>query len=439
MKTINQLMILGWALCSVLLSVAYAHNNQPLKLYVGAVELYKIANVERVVVGNGGVLSAKVLDEKNVILIGESEGLSDIQLWQKDGTVRKLSVVVTKENAQTTVGTMKRMLAEFPSIEVTESDGVIVIHGEADASQRETLEKVLDGKDNILPLIKYVKYGKSIEPMVKMEVKIVEFNKSTLNNIGVQWENVMSGPAFGAAKAFTANPIFSVSSPGQYANSIGGAVSDAIGVLDTRGWSYFGIVTGIGSQIQLLAEKGDARMLAEPNLTTRSGEAASFLAGGEIPIRTVSGVGSVDIQYKEYGIRLNIEPVVDADNNIVSRVMAEVSAVDPSIQLEGSAPGFLTRRTESVINVKNKQTMVISGLVNSEMSKVVNKFPFLGDIPILGELFKSRNFREEKTELVIFVTPTVVYPGEESHEKSLSRARELVDDAAKLEAFYILD
>lgn len=249
----------------------------------------------------------------------------------------------------------------------------------------------------------------------------------------------MSGPAFGAAKAFTANPIFSVSSPGQYANSIGGAVSDAIGVLDTRGWSYFGIVTGIGSQIQLLAEKGDARMLAEPNLTTRSGEAASFLAGGEIPIRTVSGVGSVDIQYKEYGIRLNIEPVVDADNNIVSRVMAEVSAVDPSIQLEGSAPGFLTRRTESVINVKNKQTMVISGLVNSEMSKVVNKFPLLGDIPILGELFKSRNFREEKTELVIFVTPTVVYPGEDSHEKSLSRARELVDDAAKLEAFYILD
>lgn len=100
---------------------------------------------------------------------------------------------------------------------------------------------------------------------------------------------------------------------------------------------------------------------------------------------------------------------------------------------------MLTRRTESVINVKNNETIVISGLVNSEMSKIVNKFPLLGDIPILGELFKSRDFKDDKTELVIFVTPVVVYPGQEEHDTQLNRGLEMAEEATKLEAFYILD
>ncbi|QSX40162.1 type II and III secretion system protein family protein [Shewanella cyperi] len=437
MKMFRFLMV-TFALFIGVINVAGAHNNKELKLYVGAVELYKAKDVERVVVGNPSVLNAKVVDEKNVLLIGQGEGQSDIQLWQKDGLLIKLSVVVTRDISQTKLATVKRMLSEFPSLEVSESDGIIVVHGEAEIAHKEVLEKVFEKADNVMSLVKYVKYSDYLSPMVKMEVKIVEFNKTTLNNIGIRWDASMSGPSFGMAKAFTSNPIFSVTSPGQYSGAISEAISESIGVLDTRGWSYLGVVSGIGSQIQLLAEKGDARMLAEPNLTTRSGESASFLAGGEIPIPSVSGVGAVDIEYKEYGIKLDIEPEVDSKGNILSKVVAEVSAIDPSIMIN-DAPGFLTRRTESVINVKNKQTMVISGLVNSEMSKAVNKFPFLGDIPILGELFKSRNFKDDKTELVIFVTPTLVYPGEDSHEEALARGREMVEEANKLEAFYILD
>lgn len=179
-------------------------------------------------------------------------------------------------------------------------------------------------------------------------------------------------------------------------------------------------------------------MLAEPNLATRSGETASFLAGGEFPIPVTNGLGATDVEFKEYGIKLDIEPFVDHQQNIISKVVAEVSSIDPSTSVE-NVPGLLTRRTESVINVKNNETIVISGLVNSEMSKAVSKFPFLGDIPVIGELFKSRNFRDKKTELVIFVTPTVVYPGEESHDKQLARAKELAGEAGELKAFYILD
>ncbi|WP_299570152.1 pilus assembly protein N-terminal domain-containing protein [uncultured Shewanella sp.] len=423
----------------LLMSVnGFAHNNKPLKLYVGAVELYKAEDVERIVVGNGSVVSAKVVDNKGVILIGESAGETDLQLWQKSGKLIKMSITVTRDNTLKTTATVKKMLSAFPSLTVTENDGLIIVQGEADIAQQDQLEKILDAGPNVVSLVKYLKFAKVMAPMVRMQVKIVEFNKSTLNNIGIKWDTAMAGPAYGAAKAFSSNPIFSVASPGQFTDTIADAVTSSIGVLDSRGWSYFGIVTGIGSQIQLLAEKGDARMLAEPNLTTRSGESASFLAGGEFPVQSISGLGAVDVEFKEYGIKLDIEPVVDGDLNIVSRVMAEVSSIDPSTSYEG-VPGMLTRRTESVINVKNNETIVISGLVNSQMSKVVHKFPFLGDIPVLGELFKSRDFKDDKSELVIFVTPTVVYPGESSHDAQLARGLEMAEETNKLEAFYILD
>ncbi|AZG72096.1 type II and III secretion system protein family protein [Shewanella livingstonensis] len=436
MKSLN--IIFVFFICIFTSSVALAHNNTPFKLYVGAVELYKAKNIERIVVGNGSVISTKVIDNNGLIIIGESAGETDLQIWQKTGHVIKLSVTVTPDNSLKTSATIKRMLAAFPALQVTENDGLIIVQGEADLIQKEQLEKIFEASPNIVSLVQYTKYAKAIAPMVRMQVKIVEFNKSTLNNIGIKWDSVMAGPAYGAAKAFTANPIFSVASSGQFVDQISSAVTDSIGVLDNRSWSYFGVVTGISSQIQLLAQKGDARMLAEPNLTTRSGETASFLAGGEFPIQSVSGLGAVDVEFKEYGIKLDIEPVVDENQNIVSRVMAEVSSIDPSVSI-GDIPGLLTRKTESVINVKNNETIVISGLVNSEMSKSVSKFPFLGDIPILGELFKSRDFREKKSELVIFVTPTIVYPGEESHDAQLARGLELIDESPKLEAFYILD
>lgn len=436
MKLLKKITLI-WV-CLLASSNCLAHNNKPLTLYVGAVELYKVANVERIVVGNGAIVSAKVIDSKGVILIGESAGETDLQLWKKTGEVIKLSLTVTPDNTRKTTATVKQMLSAFPSLSVTENDGLIIVQGEADLIQKEQLEKILAGGPNIVSLVKYLKFAKVMAPMIRMQVRIVEFNKSTLNNIGIKWDTAMAGPAYGAAKAFSSNPIFSVASPGQFTESIAGAVTNSIGTLDTRGWSYFGIVTGISSQIQLLAEKGDARMLAEPNLTTRSGESASFLAGGEFPVQSISGLGAVDVEYKEYGIKLDIEPVVDDQQNIVSRVMAEVSSIDPSTSYNG-VPGMLTRRTESVINVRNNETIVISGLVNSQMSKIVNKFPFLGDIPILGELFKSRDFKDDKTELVIFVTPTVVYPGEESHDKQLARGLKMAEETNELEAFYILD
>lgn len=218
MKTLK--IIAFFWICLLLPASSMAHNNRPMKLYVGAVELYKAANVERIVVGNGKVLSAKVVDNKGVLLIGEAPGNTDLQLWQKDGKLIKLSLTVTPDNSLRTTTMVKKMLAAFPSLTVSESDGLIIVQGEADLAQKEQLEKILEGDPNVVSLVKYLKFAKTMSPMVKMQVKIVEFNKSTLNNVGIKWETSMAGPAYGVAKGFTANPIFNVASPGQYTEAI---------------------------------------------------------------------------------------------------------------------------------------------------------------------------------------------------------------------------
>ncbi|WP_417763371.1 type II and III secretion system protein family protein [Shewanella sp.] len=428
-----------FAVCFFSLQVM-AHNNHQIQLYVGAVELYKANNVERIVVGNGKVMSAKVIDDKGVLLIGDSAGLSDLQLWQKDGKLIKLSVVVTQDNPFKTSLQLKELLSGFPHLSVTEANNLIILRGKVSEERKQALEQIIKLAPDIVNLVEYTPYADELKPMVKMEVKIVEFNKQRLKDIGVQWETVADGPVYGVAKGFTTNQLFSLTgtSASSYAETISDAISDNIGVLDNRGWSYFGIVSGLGSQINLLQQKGDARILSEPNLTTRSGTPASFLSGGEYPIETTSGLGASNVEFKQYGIQLDIEPYVDASGNITSNVKAEVSSIDPSVASANGTPGVLTRRTESVINVKDNETMVISGLVNSEMSKTIYKFPLLGDIPILGELFKSRDFRENKTELVIFVTPHVIYSGQ-TNDEQLARGRQMVDEAKDIEPFYILD
>lgn len=158
--------------------------------------------------------------------------------------------------------------------------------------------------------------------------------------------------------------------------------------------------------INLLQEDGNARMLAEPSLSTRSGEMASFQSGGEFPIAVLNQFGQPVIEMQDYGIQLEIEPVTDDDGNIISRVRAEMSSIDFSTVVNG-IPGILTRNTESVVNLRSGETMVISGLMKTEDSKAISKLPLLGDIPVLGQLFTSRNFIEGRTELIILVTPRI--------------------------------
>ncbi|MCL7977361.1 MAG: type II and III secretion system protein, partial [marine benthic group bacterium] len=169
-----------------------------------------------------------------------------------------------------------------------------------------------------------------------------------------------------------------------------------------------------------LKSNGGFRSLAEPNLLAAHGQEASFLAGGEFPYPVVQGgsnVGAVTIQFREYGVRLNFKPEIMPTGNVRLRVAPEVSTLDfaNGLTLSGfNIPSILTRKAETEIELADGQTFAIAGLIDNSMLQDVDKIPLLGDIPILGSLFRSKEVRQNRSELLVLVTPVIVQPLDES-------------------------
>jgi pilus assembly protein CpaC len=167
------------------------------------------------------------------------------------------------------------------------------------------------------------------------------------------------------------------------------------------------------SALELAQQDGRATILAEPTLTALSGETASFLAGGEFPIPMSQSLGTVTVEYKQYGIGLSFTPTVLEDGRISMRVRPEVSELSDlgSIRLNNfQIPGVSTRRAETTVELGSGQSFMIGGLLRNTGNNSVDKAPWLGDLPILGMLFRSTSFRRQETELVIIVTPYLVKP-----------------------------
>jgi pilus assembly protein CpaC len=167
------------------------------------------------------------------------------------------------------------------------------------------------------------------------------------------------------------------------------------------------------STLDLAETDGLVTTLAEPNLTALSGETASFLAGGEFPIPISQSLGSVSIEYKQYGVSLAFTPIVLADGRISMRVRPEVSELSDagSVKLNNfTVPALTTRRAETTVELGSGQSFMIAGLLKNNNNNNIDKAPFLGDLPIIGALFRSTKFRRQETELVIVVTPYLVRP-----------------------------
>jgi pilus assembly protein CpaC len=192
------------------------------------------------------------------------------------------------------------------------------------------------------------------------------------------------------------------------------AFSDAVNIF------LFSSNANLGIFIQALQNRGLFKSLAEPNLMAIDGEEASFLAGGEFPFPIVQGGGvtnAVTIEFKEFGIKLNFTPTVTNSGNIRLHVNPEVSALDFSNGLEFAGfliPSLLIRRAETEIELLDGQTFAIAGLIDNSMIQNMSKVPILGDIPILGSLFRSKELRQRRTELLVLVTPHLVEPMEEA-------------------------
>lgn len=408
----------GAALCALAGSVgAQPIAPTPLHLYVGQIKVIPTPPMKRVAVGNGHLLGVTNLS-RSMLFIGEKPGTCDVYAWAKNGTMMAYHVVISPADNPQTLQDLHGVLSQFPGVHARLSGGQVFLTGYASPSAYQRLRQAIHIYPGIVDLV----HPDSVhmKPMVVLDVQVVNFSKNALNNLGIDWENAIAGPAAGTVGSFVSNGIYNVST-----SAFTGTIGNSTGVLPLNVppfASYAGIASTITSTINLEVQNGEAYLLANPKLVTRSGDTASFLAGGQVPIPISAGFGQVSVEYKKYGIQLHIKPIIDKQGNILADIKAEVSEINPAITIDGY-PGFTDRDTTSVVNVHAGQTIVLSGLIHSTGANTVNKFPWLGDVPILGALFRSTQFQHDQSELVIFVTPEVIAPQSTQNRALVAQAR----------------
>ena len=174
-------------------------------------------------------------------------------------------------------------------------------------------------------------------------------------------------------------------------------------------------------------QSGEAAVLAEPRLSCRSGGSARFVAGGELPIPVLGGNGSASVQFKEYGVRFEVSPTVNDQGVISASLQAEISSINPEVSVR-EVPGLRKQSAATEVNLREGETLVIAGMLSNEISGTIDKVPGLGDLPILGKLFRSRRFQNRETELIVLITPRLHVEG------STLGAEQAADMAQRLES-----
>lgn len=377
-----------------------------LQLFVGESMVFPAPRVARVAVGKKDVLSAAVLDEKEVIIFGDGVGTTTLFIWHEDGRHQRVKVQVIAGDIGRIAREISAFLATIPTVKTSIIGDKVIVEGE-DLSDLDIAK--IDELAKRYPQIVNFTNRLGWEQMVFMDVKVVEFPRNKLREIGLRW-NAAGGAAFGTIWSpvrygdegpFQIDVPPGTGSPPPITDPNGNPlqVPSPVNILSV-------VNMGITAQLNLLAQQGEAAILAEPQLSARSGTQASFLAGGEFPYSVITELGP-QVLFKPFGVKLDILPRVTQNGVIRATIATEVSQIDTSISTP-AGPGLSTRKTSTEFNVRNGETLVLGGLLSRRHGVTVDKLPVLGDIPILGALFRSKRFQDDETELVVFVTPTIV-------------------------------
>jgi pilus assembly protein CpaC len=434
-----QKFILAWVLTLITLTV---NATDQISMFIGEIRILEVGAIDRVAVGKGDLLSTSILENGQLLILAEKKGETTIHIWYSDGAESDLKVQILEADTNRIVTELETLLSDLADVRVKVVGQKIFltgtlkcIAGQETCAEDEIVKTVLTAYGDVMNLTRPT----FIQPptilpankMVSMEVKITEFNTNVLNDLGIKWDDVITGPSAALAHIWVGSDLLiplmftGANSPNPVSGTTSADPDTGATPTFASASGTVGIGTDIASVINLLVQTGDVVILAEPRLSARSGGHAEFLAGGEIPIVTTSLAGT-NVEYKEFGILLNISPVVDDENNIMATVATEISDINESLPL--NPPGFISRKTTTEVNMKDGETLILSGLLSRRLSENADKFPILGDIPVLGALFRSTRWRNDLTEMVIFVTPTVFDAKSEFNQKNVNRRRELIDE-----------
>jgi pilus assembly protein CpaC len=388
----------------------------PIELYVGQVHLIRAGELKRVAVGNGQVIQATALDGGQVLVIPEAAGQSTLHLWGKDGSESSYAISVVPADVNRLLAEIRAMLGEDTRVRARiVGDKVVLEGGELSEEEAARMSEIARRYPQVVNLISRV----GLERMIEMDVRMLEVRRDVLEEIGVRWNGSMQGPTFGIIGDLHRSRRFR---PGGAGADAGFATRNRVAPFAT----VLELASSITSVINLLVQNGDAVVLAEPRLACRSGGSARFVAGGELPVPFASGLGTVSVGFKEYGVKFDVSPVASETGVIAAKIATEISAINFEIQVQ-DVPGLLKRRAETEVNLRENETLVIAGLLTEESSKSIDRVPALGELPILGKLFRSREFRDRKTDLVVFITPRFVGGGTPAQRDAFERSTQRYD------------
>lgn len=368
-----------------------------------SVILESFANVRKVSVAQPDIADVMILTPREIYLNGKSSGVTTLTLWgNKDRLLAALDVVVRQDTTS-----LKRILNTL----LPNEDNLQIITANQSISVAGTVHDP-SSIDTAMSLAEAYAPGKVINlvnvggvQQVMLEVRIAEVSRSVLRRLGINLAYINTGQLLNGEVFYT------------FLNSLTGFNEDGEFVLSPNVNSAFTFRDGGGGNwsafIDALKDNGLVKVLAEPNVICLSGQTGSFLAGGEIPVPVPQGLGTVAIDYRPFGVGLTFKPTVLGDGRINIEVRPEVSELDytNAISLNGATiPAITTRRVETSIELHSGQTFAVAGLVRDSMRESISKFPGLGDVPVLGMLFRSSEFQKSMSELVIIVTPHLVKP-----------------------------
>ncbi|MDG2524441.1 type II and III secretion system protein family protein [Stenotrophomonas sp. HITSZ_GD] len=351
------------------------------------------ADLERVAIADPAVADLVTLkNRQQALLVGKQAGQTTLLLWRRGQSAPQRLQVTVRSAVQ-------QDLLQSQPLGLTVADGRALLQGGSDSMldherARQAAEAAAGDATKIIDTSRIATGG-----VVQVEVKVVEFNKSVLRQIGIQFRNTNGGFSYGITP-----PSSSASGGGEGgSNPLSSAFQLVAGSL-THQWD---------TNIDLLQRNGMARVLAEPTLVALSGQSANFLAGGELPILEPQGLGTTTVTFKPFGIGLTVTPTVLAGDRIALKVAPEASDLDYANGLSYNGvqiPSISTRRADTTVELGDGESFVIGGLVSNTLSSTVDKVPLLGDLPIIGSFFRSLNYTKQEKELVIVVTPHLVRP-----------------------------
>jgi pilus assembly protein CpaC len=416
-------------------------DRQTLQLKLGGSDIIKtIAPFKRVTIANPTIADVVVLSPKEIYVYGKEVGFTSMILWEAGQAKTVLDVVISLD-----ITALKEQLYDlYPNekVEVYASETGIVLSGTV--SGPEVVEQVLRLTRAFLPVKAEGerdtggsgRSGSGITNLlqvgnlqqVMLEVTFAEVSRDSGRDLQVGMGLKNMGTDLGSD--FTAGSVgtgpLGVGIFGSLVQDAGSLLlnfaGDTLSGTANNAANIFVEINHFTAALQFLESEGLARTLAEPRLVTQSGQEASFLAGGEYPIPVRSGAAdnAVTIEFKEFGVGLSFTPVVMSDGKISLRVspsVTSVTSVVPAATGGGSVPILSTRKLNTTVQLYDGQTLALAGLLQENMRDVVRMVPLLGDIPILGALFRSTNYVEEKTDLLVAVTPHLIKPGLEGSLK----------------------